>query len=40
MQDTSFWNVNLFRLYRALPFIWEMKVIIDWTVTTTTLDLF
>jgi len=40
MRDTSFWTVNLFRLYRALPFIWEMKVIMDWTVTTTCLDLF
>lgn len=40
MRDTSFWTVNLFRLYRGLPFIWEMKVIMDWTVTTTCLDLF
>ena len=39
-RDTSIWTVNLFRLYRALPFIWEMKVIMDWTVTSTCLDLF
>ena len=32
--------MNLFRVYRALPFIWEMKVIMDWTVTSTCLDLF
>lgn len=40
MRDTSFTTVTLFRIYRALPFIWEMKVIIDWTVTHTCLDLF
>lgn len=32
--------VNLFRLYKGIPFLWEMKVIIDWTVTNTCLDLF
>jgi hypothetical protein len=40
MRDTSWYTVMLFRIYRALPFIWEMKVIIDWTVTHTCLDLF
>jgi hypothetical protein len=40
LRDTSPVMVNLFRIYRALPFIWEMKVIIDWTVTNTCLDLF
>lgn len=40
MRDTSMFMVNLFRLYRSIPFIWEMKVIIDWTVTNTCLDLF
>lgn len=40
MRDTSFMTVMLFRVYRAIPFIWEMKVIIDWTVTHTCLDLF
>ena len=40
MGDTSFGTVMLFRIYRAIPFIWEMKVIIDWTVTHTCLDLF
>jgi hypothetical protein len=29
-----------FRIYKAIPFLWEMKVIIDWTVTATSLDLF
>lgn len=30
----------LFSIYKAIPFLWEMKVIIDWTVTRTSLDLF
>jgi hypothetical protein len=30
----------IWRTYKAIPFIWEMKVIIDWTVTSTCLDLF
>ena len=29
-----------FRVYKAIPFLWEMKVITDWTVTATCLDLF
>jgi hypothetical protein len=40
IRDTSFLTVWVFRLYKAIPFLWEMKVIIDWTVTTTCLDLF
>jgi len=40
MRDTSPLRVHLFRIYRGLPFLWEMKVIIDWTVTNTCLDLF
>ena len=40
MRDTSDFKVNLFRLYKGIPFLWEMKVIIDWTVTNTCLDLF
>ena len=27
-------------MYKAIPFLWEMKVITDWTVTATCLDLF
>jgi hypothetical protein len=30
----------IFRIYKAIPFLWEMKVILDWTVTKTSLDLF
>ena len=39
-KDTSWFTVMAFRLYKAIPFLWEMKVIIDWTVTATSLDLF
>jgi hypothetical protein len=39
-KDTSFLTTNGWRAYKAIPFIWEMKVIIDWTVTSTCLDLF
>jgi len=39
-RDTSFLKVWAFRIYKAMPFLWEMKVIIDWTVTSTCLDLF
>ena len=39
-RNTHFLKVWAFRLYKAVPFLWEMKVIIDWTVTATCLDLF
>lgn len=38
--DTSAPTYWIWRTYKAIPFIWEMKVIIDWTVTSTCLDLF
>lgn len=40
MRDTSFVTSYAFKVYKALPFLWEMKVIVDWTVTLTCLDLF
>ncbi len=40
LRDTSPMIIWLYRIYRAIPFLWEMKVITDWTVTTTCLDLF
>jgi len=40
VRDTSFFTIWAFRIYKAVPFLWEMKVIIDWTVTGTCLDLF
>jgi hypothetical protein len=38
--DTGPFMYTLWKAYKAIPFIWEMKVIIDWTVTSTCLDLF
>jgi len=29
-----------YRVYKTAPFLWEMKVITDWIVTETCLDLF
>lgn len=33
-----FWG-NIFRLYRALPFLYELRMLLDWTCTPTTLYL-
>lgn len=32
-------NSTAFTIYRAIPFLYELKIIIDWTFTTTALDL-
>lgn len=40
MRDTSEAQKWIFRIFKAIPFLWEMKVITDWTVTKTSLDLF
>lgn len=32
-------NSLAFRVYRAIPFLFELRIIIDWTFTTTSLDL-
>lgn len=37
--DLSGGNVMTFRIYNNIPFLWEMKVILDWTVARTSLDL-
>lgn len=38
--DNSQFTVWAFRLYKAVPFLWEMRVVVDWTVTAATcLDL-
>jgi hypothetical protein len=29
-----------FILYRAIPFVWELRALIDWTLTNTTLELY
>ena len=40
LRDTSPKYVYLWYAYRSTPFLWEMCVITDWTVTKTCLDLF
>lgn len=40
MRDTNQIMVWFYRAYSVIPFIWEMKVITDWTVTKTCLDLY
>merc|ERR1712216_496224 len=37
--DTSHLTFFGWKLYRATPFMWELKVITDWTVTATCLEL-
>jgi hypothetical protein len=32
-------NGNLFRIYRAIPFLYELKAMLDWSCTSTTLYL-
>jgi len=39
-KDVSKFKYILFKTYTFVPFIWEMKVALDWTFTKTTLDLF
>ena len=40
MRDTSEAQKWIFRIFKAIPFLWEMKVITDWIVTRTSLDLY
>jgi hypothetical protein len=39
-RDASTMRKTLYIIFKAIPFLWEMKVITDWTVTKTCLDLF
>jgi len=32
-------GLYIFRVYRAIPFVFEMRTMLDWTVTTTSLDM-
>jgi hypothetical protein len=38
--STDFFSVNIFRIYCALPFLHELRVLTDWTVTKTSLNFF
>ena len=37
--DTQHVTFAVFKVYKAVPFMWELKVITDWTVTSTCLEL-
>ncbi len=38
--STSTFNRAAFSVYKAIPFIYELRGIVDWTVSKTSLDLF
>jgi len=40
MRDTDLVSNAIFKGYKAIPFLYELKLLIDWTFTTTALDLF
>ena len=40
MNDYTLTRFVLFQVYRAVPFLFELKTILDWTVTRTALSLF
>lgn len=39
-RDTSLVYRISFNIYRALPFLYELRSVIDWTFTSTSLDIF
>jgi len=40
IHDYSLISCYIFRAYLAIPFIFELRSIIDWTFTSTALDVF
>jgi hypothetical protein len=40
MRKDDLTNYVLFKIYKAIPFLYELKLLIDWTFTSTSLDLF
>lgn len=38
--STSIYNRYAFKIYRNVPFLYELRGILDWTITKTSLDLF
>ncbi|CAG9323173.1 unnamed protein product [Blepharisma stoltei] len=40
MRSTSMTSYRLFKAYLALPFLYELRTLLDWTFTPTALDLF
>ena len=40
VNSTSFYNKISFKVFRNIPFVFELRAILDWTITKTSLDLF
>ena len=40
MRGENLFNLILFKTYKAIPFLYELKLTIDWTITPTSLDIF
>jgi len=40
MEHFTFVHATIFRLYRAFPFLFELRTIYDWTFSVTSLNLF
>lgn len=40
MRNTSMSSLRLFKLYLAMPFLFELRTLMDWTFTETALDIF
>jgi hypothetical protein len=40
MEHYSVVHANIFKVYRAVPFLFELKTIYDWTFSETALNLF
>jgi hypothetical protein len=40
MRGDNYFYSNSFKIFNAIPFLYELKLMIDWTITPTALDLF
>jgi hypothetical protein len=40
MRGDNLFNLILFKTYKAIPFLYELKLTIDWSITPTSLDIF
>ena len=40
MEGTTPINKAAFKTFQAIPFLWELRIVTDWTFTKTSLDLF
>jgi hypothetical protein len=40
MRGDNLFNLIVFKTYKAIPFLYELKLTIDWSITPTSLDIF